>query len=719
MQLHSTSFNFDDRFKKRDFNSIHENFQVEHLLPKDLLKFYKNYSRKKLFKQPEFWNSSLPLLHLKEILESDIKMSFYKEYFSKNEFSNPALDKQFIDYSDKEFIKYFKLFKAFRHEAFMNSLNDLASNRYITLKIIAKEFHVIAKLTSYNSDQFERLRYNLSELPLDELLLGIALWSQKVKTDIRYMNDRNELVKVLNFAVEELSPILSKYSEKGNPVITYVSNSDLQAAFNTAKTPDRFIPEKDTHMQPTTIQRKVMRSMDELLELTMIKNTLDMYCCGFADIKEIYPEEDVRFITNEKYDLFSLNDRKKGPEEIYMLKGLNHVQFNTSKGIEPFLSKDLATFQFYGLNTILDLNDRKIDLLKVLELLETFSRYKGPEERTLGTHDGKEYKVIKVSNRASNDFIDLFGPNESITVFDHAKLLVNLERFFKWTPKETNDILNFLTLDLSEKTNVKSWLFKPFIKNVDQIIWIGTLLKDRRWDNILLNRIKQTEELKNNARLGNGLENRLKQLFDETSFSTIFNKTFELSDGQKGEVDLIAFKDDSIILFEAKTSVRSDDYTEAVLTQSIELEGKAALQLQKCETYLSENWNTLKKELCIDENLLYSSIRIIPLIITDNFEGDHYWYKSKYRKISLLELEVIMKNNKRELLENYLIHEPIQNNLSREIDYLETVKIWDLWNGEKEFSVNILINAIDNDLVWEGYRSFWNFQKTEMRVPLT
>ena len=161
MQLNLTSFNFDDRFKKRDFNSIHQNFQDEDLLPKDLLKFYKNYSRKKLFKQPEFWNSSLPLLHLKEILESDIKMSFYKEYFSKNEFCNPVLDQQLVKISESEFLKYYKLFKAFRHEAFMNSLNDLTSNRYKTLKILAKEFNVIAKLTSDNSDQFERLRSNL------------------------------------------------------------------------------------------------------------------------------------------------------------------------------------------------------------------------------------------------------------------------------------------------------------------------------------------------------------------------------------------------------------------------------------------------------------------------------------------------------------------------------------------------------------------------------
>jgi len=705
-------------FKHQDFQSICEIFHSGNFTFSELSKFYKNFSRKGLFKQVPFWHSKLPLHYLKETLQSDLKMTFYKEYFSKNEFCSRYLDQELLSISEKDYIRFFKLFKAFRHEKHLLSFKELSAGRYNSLSTVQKEIGSIERAYQNNHIKIDLLRSELAQLPLDEFLLAVVLWVQKVKSDERMKNDRDKLVRNINVVLEELTPILNIYSTKGGSRITYMTNEDINSEFKRSKVPDRFKLDVGELGQPTEIQLNVLRSLDTLLELTIQKNTIDLYCCGMADITELHPEEEIHFLTNEFFDVFQVNDLKKGPEEIYITKGFRSERSNIDLGSATISCNELEVLNFYGVNSQLKIKEDIIDLPKVFELLRSFSKFKGPEERTIGTIDRKEFKVMNVFNRASHSFIERFGMNESITIFDHRELIMNIQDYFEWTEPETRSVLSFLTLDLSKQGAITNWLFTPFIKHENQVLWLGALLKDRRWDNIILNKIKLTPQIAQQADIGKGLEMKLGQLFEENSFSVLVNRRFKLSDGQSGEIDLMAFKDDSILICEAKTSTRSDDYTEAVSTQNIELEGKAAQQLSKCETFLSENWPKVKEELGIDEDISLSALRVIPLIITDNFEGDRYIYKQKYRKISFLELDVILKNNKRELLQAYFFQEKIQNQNNFNLDIYSRVKVWDLWNDHEELSTNSLLNAIDKDLVWEGLRSLWNFNRTILTVPI-
>ena len=99
-------------------------------------------------------------------------------------------------------------------------------------------------------------------------------------------------------------------------------------------------------------------------------------------------------------------------------------------------------------------------------------------------------------NEGDKQFVELFGSNESITLFDFEKLSLGIYTYFKWTEQETQSILSFLTFEITSSQLPYSWVSRPFIKYKNQIRWLGSFLKDRRWDNIFLNKFKRDNEFK-------------------------------------------------------------------------------------------------------------------------------------------------------------------------------------------------------------------------------
>ena len=150
------------------------------------------------------------------------------------------------------------------------------------------------------------------------------------------------------------------------------------------------------------------------------------------------------------------------------------------------IETDLKVFEFYGIPKNLELPPHRVDLEKVLSVLKHFSTYKGLPERT--TSQGK---TLFIHNKADEAFNQLFGTNESITMFEYNQLKKGITDYFNWPEMEVDFLLNFLTYDVNKDDPPRLWIQRPFLKINDQIIWLGTFLKDRRWNNILLNRIRK------------------------------------------------------------------------------------------------------------------------------------------------------------------------------------------------------------------------------------
>ena len=122
---------------------------------------------------------------------------------------------------------------------------------------------------------------------------------------------------------------------------------------------------------------------------------------------------------------------------------------------------------------------------------------------------------------------------------------------------------------------------------------------------------------------------------------------FKASNGENGDIDVFAYKDGVLLIAEAKSRYLSNDFSHAAHTEAIKLEGKAAEQLDKIQRYLESDWEDAKEKLGISTPKPFEKIKVIPLILTNTYEGDFKLYKKRYHKITLLELEVIAKNCKK------------------------------------------------------------------------
>jgi len=245
----------------------------------------------------------------------------------------------------------------------------------------------------------------------------------------------------------------------------------------------------------------------------------------------------------------------------------------------------------------------------------------------------------------------------------------------------------------------------------DRVIWLGSFLKDRRWDNVIINRFKQEYE---HAELVNeiskNLEVKIEEHFASAGFNTISRLRYKTSDGQRGDFDVLAFKDNTIFICEVKSGWRSDDFSYATYLEVNRLEGCAADQLEKGLAHLPEDWGTIRTKLKINKNILLEEITVIPIIVTDYFEGDNLLYRGVCRKISLLELEVIFKNSKRQLLETYFWMKQFldQNNPNLNADRSPAIA-WNLRDNKQNIDVATMLNIIDDNRIWIELEKFWRF----------
>jgi hypothetical protein len=133
--------------------------------------------------------------------------------------------------------------------------------------------------------------------------------------------------------------------------------------------------------------------------------------------------------------------------------------------------------------------------------------------------------------------------------------------------------------------------------------------------------------------------------------------------------------------------------------------------LEKAIHNIKEDWPNLRSKFEISEALKIEDVTIVPLIVTDNFEGDLRLYKDTILKTSLLELEVNFKNNKKDLLEIYFQSQPVMNSLNNELKSNKVNPVnWDLWKERNKCSVENLIENIEHNAVWKELENNWKLE---------
>jgi len=685
----------------RDYYSIYNIFVDNRLSFIDLLVFYK-VNDETILPDALFWNSQLPHYYLKQVLDSDLKISFIESYFKSNANSNDELNRHLIIICKDDYVRHFKLWRAFEKPQFWDSFKSISDSDQ-ELARVKRELEIVIQSQKRIQLDVQKDEQFFLQFTIGDLLLGFSLYYYEFKQQPEFLNNKSWQTQIEVAVLSELDRVFLLHKGKASMQLGFKNNSGLQEYFTKNEAPHHILGKKTKETSEIKF-KKIYHLIEEAIRQTMRRNNIQLYLCGFADFEGIN-SNNILLKTNDKYRVFQINNAKSTPEELYFSNLRKETMYSKPPSKTDCTSINNA-LHFYGFPSSVTVNGFEIVIEKVVKLLKYFSVYKGPEERWVISND----KVL-IFNKGDEKFIELFGDNESITIFGYDKLIENISIYFDWGKVETTAIISFLTFDLDTANYPLSWVSRPFIKLNEQILWLGSFLKDRRWDNILINKIKQEDEFKSLVnKLSRNFELQIHKLFENNNFKTLSGITFRSSNGQRGDFDLLAFKDNYLFIGEAKCGSRSDDFYHAVYLETVRLEGCAAEQLDKSVFNIQEDWKTIKTKLEIPDNVNLEEVTIIPMVMTDYFEGDLQLYKEKYRKISLLELDVLFKNKKKDLLEVYILKKltsdrnnpNIRSPSSRE-------KNWDLWLGNNYPDIRILLKNIDNNEIWKEIEDVWNF----------
>lgn len=636
----------------KDFGSLFRLLTDENFSVTELLIFYRR--KKEILNDKSFWTSQLPLFHLKAIVESDFKITFLQSYFSSDLNCNDELNAHLVSVPKSDFIKFVKLWEVFNKPNFYKSLKAV-SETDTEFERVFKELSIIIKAQQKIKDQASADEKLLLQFSFGEIALAFTLFYYGFKQNSQTLANKKWQTSIEMNLVDELDNIIRLLKEKENMSFQFFQEAKSQF-------PNQLI--------------------ERMIERTIQRNQIKLYLSGYADFQSVILIAPLK--TNSNYRAFKINDAKSEPEELYF-SGIN---LSKSKPISKTdITSCIKFWDFYNLPT----------------------KFKNQQENTLiDIH--KVFKLLKCYS--------VEVPSDRISVFEYDKLINSISEDFKWDTDEVKSILSFLTFDIYSFEYPTKWIERPFIKSENQVLWIGIFLKDRRWDTVILNRLKcepeknfKTEDGKYFKKvIAQSFERKIEELLQSNSFKTISSLPFKSSNGQTGDFDVLAFKDKHLIVCEAKTGTRSDEFDHAAKTEAVRLEGCAADQLEKAIHNIKENWTDIKSKLGITETISIDDIKIVPLIVTDNFEGDLRLYKNTILKTSLLELEVNLKNKKKELLETYILMSHFSNRYNS--DFINSISQhnWDLWKGQKECSVENLIQNIEQNAIWKELETVWKFE---------
>lgn len=684
---------------------------------RDLIIFYKRFSKSNhkrsgvnIFQEVKYWQSELPKLHIESIMKSDVRVNWLSSYLSSKEFCNPDINKKLLEIDSSEFIRFFKYTKAFQFDSFFTSLVEL-KNDFSFLESHIKEIAIIKQNLSSIESESVKEDSLLFAFPLPYILSAFSLYYHAFKQQPDNLNNKAGQTQIEYALVEEVNRVIKLFfthRRQNQSFNCFPSNKELQVHFDKYCEPHHILGKETPHLQSAEL-KYVYRLIYNMIKRKGLKGLIDMYCCGYSDFTNLV-EEPYKLKTNASFVTFQFNNKKSSPEEFYLSNLSSETSVEELKNGRVDAVSEEKYFTYYGVPHQIDLNGEKLDLTKVCKLLKHLSVYKGPTERTF-----TNYTNFVVNNSAPNSFVKYFGTNESITLFEYQPFIESVSKYFSWSVEECESIVSYFATNLDFEQIPGEWVNNPFIICQGKVLWIGNLLKDRKWSTIILNKIKSEKRFAQTVTVvSKKVEENILDVFKTAGYSAFSLGEIKTLDGKKTDIDVIAYKGEHLILGEVKSGSRSDDYSQARFYEMMRLEGWAAEQLETTEQYVRENWEKIKTENNISDSITIDKLQIHPIIITDYFEGDLEVYKDKYLKTSLLELEVLLKNDKKKLLEFYLLHQLFTNSNNPDFEQKSFGEInWDLWGTETTLSTEMLLKRIETNAVWNGLEKIWKFQPLE------
>ncbi len=190
---------------------------------------------------------------------------------------------------------------------------------------------------------------------------------------------------------------------------------------------------------------------------------------------------------------------------------------------------------------------------------------------------------------------------------------------------------------------------KPFIKlNNFYFAFNGILGETNSHVNVLLNAMESNSLAHSfvTQKEVESMEKKICGLFRGATFiNSDHSRKYYEGENEKGDFDVMVYENGVFLLIELKRSKfrlhlsdAHDEYQNSLT--------KAVKQIEKADNYIRDNFEKCKREyfdkLNIKENS-FTELKFYPIIVTTSFEQDHNAIEGKYLKISLFELEQVLR----------------------------------------------------------------------------
>lgn len=696
----------------------------------EVLKTVISKKSKNYYKKNSFWKSDLPLVWCKEFMSHPIGNELLLTYFSNSKFLNLTFLKKVSEIDTSKLIRAIKLTKAYENDKHWESFSWFKIQRNTDLKrlyFFYKELEFIKKAQIEWEKDSRFYESIISGYSYEDILIHTISYFEKFKRSPQTINNRSKLIMYEVNLCHVLNKILNlkKHLSTGTNDVYSIEKFKAKVKENLPPiNPPQGIAEgKYLPIEKITDEKKLLRETIEFFySHHEIERFIELYLCGHADFEYIDMEDwEGELLTNSNYMVHWRNDKKCYHEEIYLMnrsskskdsKNISDLEEQTKNAIK-------WSFEYWKnlkLSPIINTkNDADIDIEDVLTLLKSFSNYIMPSGRQIitsyeDTEEGRKYHYKGLAKHIKpSDFSKLFY-SDYLFIMDESELIDKCTIFFKWSENDMRNIINFLATDLNSTENLKiDFLSKPFIKIGTHYIWLSSLLRDRRWEGILHRRIVN-DSLNNHNSQTPKVEKSLSDDFKKAGFQSENSHIYKLNSGISGDLDVVAFKDNTLFIIELKTTYIDENLKRFTKYQTQKFEYKATEQLDKAVSYIKNDFELFKKNSQIEIDCTFENLKIIPLIVSNSFESDDISV-GDYLKLSLFELQIILRND----LYNMLvipgktkipfntIWQTVNQNNEEFNDNIKEVNEDDcnLWTSKNECSAEDLIDAIKQDKIWQ------------------
>ncbi|CAA0259127.1 hypothetical protein [Tenacibaculum maritimum] len=668
-----------------------------------------------------YWQSSLPTKWFNELIKESFFENYLFGYFSDDRNVNEDFLRLLLNSSKKATLKkVVKLTEAFTKKKHWDSFSVFQKNS--EFKQFYRELKYIQDNRNYWKSEFDKFIAYIEDIDYEDILIQTISYFEKFKRySKKTIGNKSIIISYESVLISILNRILNLKKElnrskkiivKGN--YDFASfKQQVEAELPSMRPAESFM---DTSLIPKENISNQKKKFRELIEFMFSKYDneyqIKKYLTGLASF-ELIDELDAELTTNKNYSLYRKTLERGGYDEIYFgneitkkakeLKEIKRLATLWEKEFKLSVFTSIEYFKFLKIPLVINdkHSDSEINLENVLLFLKTFSKFFMPQ--------GRFFMGEKMIHKRElpNEFIKLFD-SDYIVSYGEVEFIDKCQEYFNWSKVEIKTIINFLTTDLSSDRRFKIDIKKrPFIKVGAQYIWLSSFFRDRRWEIILHQKIV-ADNSKNLVLQPAQKEKYISDSFKEVKFNSVSSHCYE-NNGMRGEIDVLAFKYNTLFVCELKSSYIEEDIMKTSKYETLNFNSKASEQLSKAKDYIQDNFDEIKaiEELNID--CKKESLKIVTIIISNIYQSDNLIFNNEHIKISLFELLIILKND----LYNMLVSksEKVITNIGFDIpmgrffgknNNLLDIKEEDcnLWKNTKECMPSDILSAIKENKVW-------------------